>query len=217
MIAHSENRPRWHNERRQAKVNVRPRSSPISAMRTQQLLVGNNSSDLMARSCLQLVQQFCSAHVARCFPSCVVTSLCDSSDDFSTLAQENKSSSVYHLFTVSVSVPWHLFFPAGYEAFVPASVRPTAPCQYHPSGTTSHSLHCSHQKGVPAPLREPTLLSAPRPVLIVDLSQSQCPTSSLWHVLGYPNHLGMATSTMQTVISCIINIVSASVEPRPST
>ena len=27
MITYSENRPRWHNERRQAKVNVRPRSS----------------------------------------------------------------------------------------------------------------------------------------------------------------------------------------------
>ena len=30
VIAYSENRPRWHNERRQAKVNVRPRSSPRS-------------------------------------------------------------------------------------------------------------------------------------------------------------------------------------------
>ena len=98
MIAYGENGPRWHNERRQAKVNVRPPSSPVSAVRTLQLLVGNNSSDLMAGSCLQIVQQFCSAHVARCFPSCVATSLCDSSDDFSTLAQENKSPSVYHLF-----------------------------------------------------------------------------------------------------------------------
>ena len=34
------------------------------------------------------------------------------------------------------------------------------------------------------------------------------PPSYPWYVLGYPNHLGMATSTMQTVISCIINIVS---------
>ena len=34
MIAYSESRPRWHNERRQAKVNVRPRSSPFSTTRT---------------------------------------------------------------------------------------------------------------------------------------------------------------------------------------
>ena len=34
MIAYSENRPRWHNERRQAKVNIRPRSSPMSTTRT---------------------------------------------------------------------------------------------------------------------------------------------------------------------------------------
>ena len=38
MIAHGETRPRWHNERRQAKVNFRPRSSSISAIRTLQLL-----------------------------------------------------------------------------------------------------------------------------------------------------------------------------------
>ena len=34
MIAYSDRRPRWHNERRQAKVNVRPRSSPRSTKRT---------------------------------------------------------------------------------------------------------------------------------------------------------------------------------------
>ena len=28
----------------------------------------------------------CSVYVARCFPSCVVTSLCDSSDDFPSMA-----------------------------------------------------------------------------------------------------------------------------------
>ena len=38
MIAYGENRPRWHNERRQAKVNIRPRSSSISAIGTLQLL-----------------------------------------------------------------------------------------------------------------------------------------------------------------------------------
>ena len=56
------------------------------------------------------------------------------------------------------------------------------------------------KKGVLGPpLREPTLPSVPRPVLVVDHSQSPCLPSY---------HLGMATSTMQTVISCIINIVS---------
>ena len=58
------------------------------------------------------------------------------------------------------------------------------------------------------PLREPTLPPVPRPALVVDPSQSPCLLSHPWYVLDYPNHLGMATSTMQTVISCIINIVS---------
>ena len=34
----------------------------------------------------------CSAHVARCFPSCVVTSLCDSSDDFPSTAQDSRKT-----------------------------------------------------------------------------------------------------------------------------
>ena len=47
MIAYAENMPRWHNERRQARVNLRSRSSPISAIRKLQLLkrtkpVGNH-------------------------------------------------------------------------------------------------------------------------------------------------------------------------------
>ena len=62
----------------------------------------NSSSDLMAGCCLQFVQQFCSSHVARCFPSCVVTSLCDSSDDFSTLAQEK---------VLSITLPSSLLSP----------------------------------------------------------------------------------------------------------
>ena len=36
-----------------------------------------------------------------------------------------------------------LFFFAGYTAFISASVRPTAPCEHHPNGNTSHSIHCS--------------------------------------------------------------------------
>ena len=43
-------------------------------------------------------------------------------------------------------VPWPLSLPAGYAAFIPASARPTAQCQYHPSGTTSQSLRRSSQK-----------------------------------------------------------------------
>ena len=34
MVAYSENKLGWHNERRQAKVNVRPRPSPRSTTRT---------------------------------------------------------------------------------------------------------------------------------------------------------------------------------------
>ena len=60
---------------------------------------------VMAGSCLQVVQQFCSAHDARCFPSCVVTSLCDSSDDFSTLAQEEVLSITLPSFHVEASSP----------------------------------------------------------------------------------------------------------------
>ena len=52
----------------------------------------------------------------------------------------------------------------------PSSQLPpaAAPCQYNPCGTTSHSLHRSPQKGVLVPpLREPTLPSVQRPVLVV--------------------------------------------------
>ena len=65
------------------------------------------------------------------------------------------------------------------------------------------------QKRVPVPtLREPTLPSVPRPVLVVDHSLSPCLPSYPCYALGYLNHLGMATSTLQTVTSCIINTVS---------
>ena len=41
----------------------------------------------------------CSAHVARYFPSCVVTSLCDSSDDFPSLAQGSRKHCSCHVIT----------------------------------------------------------------------------------------------------------------------
>ena len=46
MIAYSENRPRWHNERRQAKVNMRPRSSPRP--RTSHVVVHSSSGKYQA-------------------------------------------------------------------------------------------------------------------------------------------------------------------------
>ena len=53
MIAHGENKPRWHNERRQAKVNIRPRSSSISATRTFAQM-----SEAAPRSAWQPVRQW---------------------------------------------------------------------------------------------------------------------------------------------------------------
>ena len=46
MIACSGNRSRWHNERRQAKVNIRPRSS--TRPRTSHVVVHNSSGKLQA-------------------------------------------------------------------------------------------------------------------------------------------------------------------------
>ena len=46
MIAYSENRPKWHNERRQAKVNMRPRSSPRP--RTSHVVVHSSSGKYQA-------------------------------------------------------------------------------------------------------------------------------------------------------------------------
>ena len=52
------------------------------------------------------------------------------------------------------------------------------------------------QKGVLVPpLREPTLPSVPKPVLIVDHSPGPCLPSYPWYVLAYPSHLDTATST----------------------
>ena len=105
-------------------------------------------------------------------------------------------------------VPWPLSLPAGCAAFIPAPARPTAQCQYHPSGTTYQSLRSSPKKGVLVPpLRDPTL-PVLMPVLVVDHSQGLCLPSYPWYVLVYPSHLDMATSTLQTVIPCIINTVS---------
>ena len=55
------------------------------------------------------------------------------------------------------------------------------------------------------PLRVPTLSSVLTPVLDVDHSLILCQPSYPWYVFAYPSHLGIATSTMQTVITCIIN------------
>ena len=64
-------------------------------------------------------------------------------------------------------------------------------------------------KGTPVPpLRESNPPSVLRPVLVLDHSQSPPILLYLRYVLGNPNHLDMAPSTTQTVISCIINIVS---------
>ena len=49
------------------------------------------------------------------------------------------------------------------------------------------------------------------------ISQNPCLLIYLCYALGYPNHLGMATCTMQTVTSCNINpSLGASVEPGPA-
>ena len=58
------------------------------------------------------------------------------------------------------------------------------------------------------PLREATLSSVLMPVLVVDHSLRPCLPSYPWYVLAYTSHLRTATSTIQTVISCIINTVS---------
>ena len=46
MIACSENRPRWHNDRRQAKVNIRLRSS--TRPRTSDVVVHSSSRKYQA-------------------------------------------------------------------------------------------------------------------------------------------------------------------------
>ena len=105
--------------------------------------------------------------------------------------------------------PWPLFFLAGYTVYISASSRPTAPCQYHPSGTTSHSLHCSPKKECQyRPCGKPPCHQCWGPCWSWTIPEAHAYDHTDGTFWTAPNHLGMATSTMQTVTSCIINTVS---------
>ena len=64
----------------------------------------------------------CSAHVARCFPSCVVSSLCDSSDDFSSMAQGSRKHCscpvTIHFFTHFFFSFFFLYFSLFFSIFL---------------------------------------------------------------------------------------------------
>ena len=99
--------------------------------------------------------------------------------------------------------------PAGYAAFIPASARPPhSPVSAHTQVGPHLSLFAAAPKrGASTALARTHLASVLVPVLFVDHSLSLCLPSYPWYVLAYPSHLGMATSIMQTVISCTINTV----------
>ena len=111
--------------------------------------------------------------------------------------------------------PWPLFFLAGYTVHIPASSRPTAPCQYHPSGTTSHSLHCSPKNECQyRPCGNPPCHQCWGPCWSWTIPEAHAYDHTDGTFWTAPNHLDMATSTMQTSSTPSLG---ASVEPRPST